>query len=214
MAEPRAYQFRIVLRQVSPKIWRRLQLLSSQSLADLHFAIQIAMDWTDEFQHRFVIRNHPLGISRPGGLLRFGDPRQMHLGQCEFRLGERFLYEYNFYDEWALEIRFEGTSTADLRLPYPRCVAGAQRAPSEDCGGPEEFMDRWQRDPQVRAAHMRSMVVELAALTRDEGLKAREFRDRARAILRRRPRVEFDRLVTSRRLQRYALEGFPEGGDR
>ncbi len=61
MGESVAYQFRVALRQISPKIWRRLQLLSTQSLADLHFSIQVVMGWTDEFQHRFVIRNHRLG---------------------------------------------------------------------------------------------------------------------------------------------------------
>ena len=148
MAESVAYQFRNALRQISPKIWRRLQLLSTQSLADLHFSSQLVMGWTDEFQHRFVIRNHRLGISRPGGLLLFGNPREMRLEQFEFRADERFAYEYNFFDQWELEIRFEGATIAEPRYAYPRCVAGAQRAPAEDCGGPEPFMERWQRDPK------------------------------------------------------------------
>ena len=87
MAEATAYQFRVALRQISPKIWRRVQLLSAQSLADLHFSIQVAMGWTDEFQHRFTIRNH--------------------------RRGERFAYEYNFHDAWEMEVLFEGAITLD-----------------------------------------------------------------------------------------------------
>jgi len=73
MAQPEVYQFRVALQRISPKIWRRVQLLSSQSLADLHFAIQLSMGWTDEFQHQFLIRNHRLGIGRPGGHVLFGN---------------------------------------------------------------------------------------------------------------------------------------------
>ena len=203
-----AYQFRIALRQISPKIWRRLQLLSSESLADLHYAIQAVMGWTDEYQHRFVIRNHCLGISRPGGLLLFGNPHDMHLERFEFRRGERFLYEYNFYDEWELDVRFEGASIPNPRGRYPFCLAGGHRAPAEDCGGPESFMDRWQRDPkQERAAHDYAAAAKLAALVRDNGLGPREFRDRARDILRRRLRPQFDRATANATLQRYARDG-------
>ena len=70
------------------------------------------MGWTDEFQHRFTIRNHRLGM-RPGGLLLFGDPYEMRLEQFAFRRGERFAYEYNFHDAWEMEVRFEGAITLD-----------------------------------------------------------------------------------------------------
>jgi hypothetical protein len=41
------YQFKVVLRGISPMIWRRLLLRSDHSIADLHFTIQIAMGWSD-----------------------------------------------------------------------------------------------------------------------------------------------------------------------
>ena len=37
------YQFKVVLRGISPMIWRRLLLRSDHSIADLHYTIQIAM---------------------------------------------------------------------------------------------------------------------------------------------------------------------------
>jgi pRiA4b ORF-3-like protein len=41
------YQFKVVLRGISPMIWRRLLLRSDQSIADLHYAVQIChgMEW-------------------------------------------------------------------------------------------------------------------------------------------------------------------------
>lgn len=209
MAESEVYQFRVAFQRISPKIWRRLQLLSSQSLADLHFAIQLAMGWTDEFQHQFVIRNHRLGIWRPGSFLLFGNPRKFSLQQFEFRPDERFRYEYNFIDEWQLDVRFEGGRPRDSRRHYPFCVAGAQRAPKESCGGPESFMERWQRVPTYeRAAYVRDTVIRLSALIEDTRLDARAFREQALATLKRRAPEAFDRTEVNRWLKHYA-DGSP-----
>jgi hypothetical protein len=46
------YQFKVVLRGISPMIWRRLLLRSDHSIADLHYTIQIAMGWSDTHLHR------------------------------------------------------------------------------------------------------------------------------------------------------------------
>ena len=94
------YRFHIVLRGVNPKIWRRVELTTGSSLADLQRVIQISLGWSDEYQHRFCIRNHYLGASRPGGLLFFGNPEEMILSKFAFRRHERFTYEYNFFDAW------------------------------------------------------------------------------------------------------------------
>ena len=49
------YQFKVVLRGISPMIWRRLLLRNDHSIADLHYTIQIAMGWSDSHLHRFHI---------------------------------------------------------------------------------------------------------------------------------------------------------------
>jgi len=67
-----------------------VELTAGSSLADLQRVIQISLGWSDEYQHRFCIRNHYLGASRPGGLLFFGDPEAMTLSQFAFRLHERW----------------------------------------------------------------------------------------------------------------------------
>jgi hypothetical protein len=62
------YRFHIALRGVNSKIWRRMEPTGGSSLANLQRVIQISLGWSDEYQHRFCIRNHYLGASRPGGL--------------------------------------------------------------------------------------------------------------------------------------------------
>ena len=57
------YQFKVVLRGISPMIWRRLLLRSDHSIADLHYTIQIAMDWSDSRLHRFHIHGKDYGVA-------------------------------------------------------------------------------------------------------------------------------------------------------
>jgi hypothetical protein len=193
------YRFHIALRGISPKIWRRVELTAGRSLADLQRVIQISLGWSDEYQHRFCIRNHHLGASRPGGLLFFGDPEAVTLSQFVFRPNERFTYEYNFFDVWLLDIRFESEHTLDPKRHYPRCVAGASRGPPEDSGGAEIFMDR--QVPGMLAArrnrHVDRKLRDIAKLLEDPALDDVAFRTRSRAILLRRLKPEFDRRAVN-----------------
>ena len=52
---PSVYQLRIVLREISPLIWRRLLVCSDTPLAHLHTMLQIAFDWSDEHLHTFHV---------------------------------------------------------------------------------------------------------------------------------------------------------------
>lgn len=47
-------------------IWRRLQIDGNTSIADLHYIIQIAMGWNDDYLHHFHIHGMDYGISRAG----------------------------------------------------------------------------------------------------------------------------------------------------
>lgn len=146
--KPCVYQFKIVLRDVSPLVWRRLLLRSDQSIADLHYAIQIAMDWSDQHLHCFRIHGRDYGVSHIGGLGFADNANQVSLGSLRFRLRERFLYEYDFYDHWVLEIRLEKALSLSPKRLHPVCVGGAHRSPPEDCGGARAYMERL--DPRWR----------------------------------------------------------------
>ena len=101
------YQFKVVLRGIGPMIWRRMLLRSDHSIADLHYTIQIDMGWTNSHLHRFHIHGKDYGVAHEGGLTFSDDPERVRLVQFGFRLRERFLYEYDFYDNWKHDIRLE-----------------------------------------------------------------------------------------------------------
>jgi hypothetical protein len=146
------YQFRVVLRGISPLIWRRLLLRSDQSIADLHYAIQIAMGWSDSHLHRFHIHGKDYGVAHVGGMMFDDDPEKIPLADFQFGLHERFLYEYDFYDSWEHDVRLEKILPWESRRIYPRCAGGQRLAPPEDStidyfaitigtGGAFEFRD-------------------------------------------------------------------------
>lgn len=140
------YQFKIALRDVSPMVWRRLHLRSDQSIADLHYAIQIAMNWNDQHLHCFRIHGKDYGVAHIGGISFSDDAERVSLGSFRFRIRERFLYEYDFYNQWVHEIRLEKKLPLSAKRIYPVCVGGAHLSPPEDCGGARVYME--SRDPR------------------------------------------------------------------
>jgi Plasmid pRiA4b ORF-3-like protein len=59
---PDIYQLRIVLRGISPLIWRRLLVRSDTTLAQLHLVLQILFDWSNEHLHHFRIFHIPTDL--------------------------------------------------------------------------------------------------------------------------------------------------------
>jgi Plasmid pRiA4b ORF-3-like protein len=95
------YQLKIFILGISPMIWRRIKVRSDNTIADLHYIIQIAMGWTDSqasfacvagyppsreaspanvaHLHRFVIHGKDYGIAQIGGISFSDDPRKVKL---------------------------------------------------------------------------------------------------------------------------------------
>lgn len=140
MTEIAVYQMRVYLRKISPVIWRRLLVRSDSSVADLHYLLQIVMNWSDYYLHQFRIRGKRYGVARLEGPWFQDRAEEVLLHHFQFRPRERFLYEYNFFDQWEHEIRVEQILPFDSQKQYPICIGGANAAPPEQCGGPARFL--------------------------------------------------------------------------
>lgn len=134
------YQMRARIRKISPIIYRRILIHKDASLADLHYTLQILFGWFDTYLHQFKIHGKRHGISKPGGPWFSDDPYETQLRSFNFRLKEKFVYEYNFFDQWEVEIRLEKVLPVDSKKEYPICIEGRRSGPPEDCGGPWAFM--------------------------------------------------------------------------
>src|SRR5690349_366985 len=89
------YQLRVVLRGVSPLVWRRLLVAGDASLAELHAILQHAFGWSDDHLHRFLIHGTAYGVPRLGGISFRDDARGVLLSRFRLHAGERFRYEYD-----------------------------------------------------------------------------------------------------------------------
>ena len=61
---PVVYQIKVTLKGSRPPIWRRIQVISDTTLAQLHRLLQCVMGWEDAHLSQFVVSG-----------IRYGDPR-------------------------------------------------------------------------------------------------------------------------------------------
>lgn len=134
------YQLKIVLRDLSPMIWRRVVLNSDATLAELHDVVQVAMSWEDEHLHRFHVHGRDHALGRPGSH-EDGEPRTTRLVDLRLRVGERFTYEYNFHGPWEHDLRLEAKLAPDCDRPWSVCTAGQRACPPEHCDGPVHYRE-------------------------------------------------------------------------
>ena len=134
-----------MLRGISALVCRRLLVRAESTVADLHEVLQVAFGWEDMHLNRFEIRGREYGVYRDGGPLFTTAARKVRLCDLQLRRLERFVYEYDFGDDWIHDLRLEAMWAVDPSATYPVCVAGKCAAPPEDCGGPNVFMaNRWR----------------------------------------------------------------------
>ena len=135
-------QFTVTLKDIEPKVWRRIQVPSQYSFWDLHVAIQDSMGWTDSHLHLFRIKNPSTGkideIGIPGDD-DWGKPClagwEVPIEKYFTKKGAKAKYEYDFGDDWQHVIVLNEIIDIPLGMKLPVCLAGEQACPPEDCGG-------------------------------------------------------------------------------
>jgi hypothetical protein len=197
-------QLRVVLAQISPLVWRRLLVTDQTAIAELHEVLQLAFGWSDEHLHRFVIHGVEYGQNRPGALRFSHDSRTTPLAQFGLRQGERFTYEYDFYDAWRHDLRVEAILAPAAGQRYPVCTGGARSAPPEDCGGAWAFQTLRQQHAQpLIALRMAELLRPLLAARDDQLVREVLGADRLDELaeLRRWSRIDhFDRAAVNHAL--------------
>lgn len=135
------YQMKVTLKGIRPPVWRRIQVTSDMTLKVFHKTIQIIMDWEDEHLHGFIIKGLSYGTAEDG----FGvDEKKVRLNSLNLQEKDKFIYLYDFGDNWEHTILVEKILPMDEKTQYPICLMGKRSCPPEDSGGPwcyEELLD-------------------------------------------------------------------------
>ena len=140
------YQIKITLTRSKPAIWRRIQVRSETTLAELHGILQVVMGWTNSHLHRFIMQGTTYEIPERGdvGPEKPRDERIFALCDLLLQVGSRLTYEYDFGDNWQHELLVEKIHPKEESTHCPICLEGAGACPPEDVGGVsgyEHFLD-------------------------------------------------------------------------
>lgn len=143
------YTVKVTLYKITPVIWRSFSVPAHYTFAQFHTALQCAMGWENKYDHEFrfgkgkYLRDI---IATPDderfkGADSFQDESTLTLAAFIGRgkLPRRFLYLYDYADEWiheiAIENHFESEETG------PKMIDGANACPPEACGGTLEYLE-------------------------------------------------------------------------
>lgn len=177
-------QFKIILNDSKPRIWRRIIVPSNYTFFALHCAIQSAMGWGDGHLHAFYIKNQkkssPITIEFPnpeGEDLFRGetlDERKETIVNYFGKTIRQCVYCYDFGDNWNHTILFERELPKDLEGVYPKCAAGKNACPPEDCGGVWGYFDLQKVINDPRHAEHQEML-EWLSINNSSEFKPKEF---------------------------------------
>lgn len=138
------FQFKIQIQNITkPPVWRRVVVPSHYTFLHFHYIIQSTFGWLDEHLFSFspsgygsspVIKeideeNQLLGFESERGL----EAADVRLSEIFKKEGQKFIYIYDFGDDWHHKITLEKIVVEKSRLPV--CLAGKGKCPPEDCGG-------------------------------------------------------------------------------
>jgi hypothetical protein len=127
------HRIKVTLDRTKPAVWRRLEVPSGTTLAQLHRIIQAAFAWSGAHLWVFETSRGEYGDSDAD--MGFGDAAGLTLAMVAPTSGAKFFYLYDFGDDWRHSIVVEKVSAAG-DVNYPRCTGGRRSGPLEDCGGP------------------------------------------------------------------------------
>lgn len=132
---PVVYQMHISLLGTDPPIWRRIQVRSSVSLAQLHDIVQIVMGWEDEHLYEFEFGHDSYAPHDRAVLADTYDAWTTRLGDIGLVPGSVLRYTYDMGDSWEHELRVESAEPIRSDSPTARCLGGERACPPEDSGG-------------------------------------------------------------------------------
>ena len=128
-------QFKIILRDIEPAIWRRVQVQDEIGMRTFAVSLLLAMGWKNSHLHEFIIGGKHYGMMTDEALdmiedMPLEDEMCYKLKDFSEEQLKKFTFLYDFGDSWEHDVVFEGVVTPEAGVFYPRCTAGARELPS------------------------------------------------------------------------------------
>lgn len=133
------HRLKITLRDVTPPVWRRIEVRSSVTLDELAALLTSAMGWVGYHLHQLEVGGTVYQQSEFLDDSPFGRPAldesEHRLGDVLAAVGDKARWAYDFGDGWEHDVVVEAICELDPDAVYPRCIKGRRACPPEDCGG-------------------------------------------------------------------------------
>jgi len=128
------HRFKVSLRD-KPDIWRIIDIKENQMLSSLHKAIFKAFDRFEEHQYSFFLSNKPYDkeseYTSPG-LAAEGTAKlatRIRIDSIALYGGPKFLYLFDYGDEWWHDVELINVTQRFTRASYPRLVKKQGKSP-------------------------------------------------------------------------------------
>ena len=130
------HRFKVSLRD-RPDIWRIIDIKGNQMLSSLHKAIFKAFDRFEEHQYSFFLSNKPYDrgseYTSPGigadGTVKLAS--RIRIDSVELYGGRKFLYLFDYGDEWWHDVELVSVTERVTRAKYPRVVKKQDKSPPQ-----------------------------------------------------------------------------------
>jgi len=129
------YQIKISLKGSKPAIWRRVTVMNSMTLDQLHSVIIMAMGWSGGHLYEFNHGRDRFGPPDELGEWDIYDDSQVQLRDLIYKVKAKLDYVYDFGDHWAHKIQLEKILPAKRENTPPQVTKGVNACPPDDCGG-------------------------------------------------------------------------------
>ncbi|RJG01351.1 plasmid pRiA4b ORF-3 family protein [Noviherbaspirillum sedimenti] len=159
---PQIITLRVELEDITPAIWRRIEVDDDITLRGLHHIIQAAFGWTSSHLHEFVIEERIYAMLDNENVLdSIEDLEQVAFDNRKAKLqrltypGQMFVYQYDFGDSWMHKITVEKIESCAHKMGCGNIIDGQRACPPEDVGGVagyEEFLTAIQQAPASQQA--------------------------------------------------------------
>lgn len=130
------HQLEVSLRDVAPRVWRRIMVPSEMTLDDLAAVLEAAMGWLGGHLHLFDIDGTEYSMHSPEFENLGLDESEYTIGEVPLEVGTTMRWDYDFGDGWQHDVKVEAITPFVAGTGYPICLEGERACPPEDCGGP------------------------------------------------------------------------------
>jgi len=129
----KTYVFKVKL-EYDKRVWRRIEVLGSQTLDDLHMAIQDAYDFDADPTHLYSFFMsgkawdkhseycHPEADGPPA--------TKVKIESLSLKPKQKFLYLFDYGDEWRFEVEFLKQGSSE-KAAYPHIIDSRGKAPEQ-----------------------------------------------------------------------------------